>query len=186
MKHLANYCPNRAILLILLATLPVSCDSSAGDESRPLIPLAIGNSWTFRYNNRNEVLRITDRMRINGIDYFVLDDDIYIEEQRNGIWISYNDPADGRYGFLLRFPIGPGDAYTFVDERGDSWNVSVTADDIITSSATISCLYYHISGEQIDPIISDVCLAPGIGPIRIVFEDSDAAQLVSYSLVNSN
>lgn len=176
-------------LLLFSALLLIGCDSS--DSSAPeaagtLIPLEEGNTWSFEGldNFVEEVtIRVGGSTTINGTSYREVEvtgttssdfmptiSEMYVVRERdNGTYIARPDTVDGDirlFGFELQTSLSAGDTYVHTDERGNSYDVSVTEQSITVPAGSYDVLVYRAVLQGNDD--TDVAfLAPGFGPVQI-------------------
>ena len=185
----------RRLFCFLFVTVIVTagCDSSdseGGGSSDPLIPLVEGNTWTATSDASDEPvqLRVGGTASVNGASYRLIlatsgtatvtgarttaGDTLFVQERSDGIYIGAPDfSRDGLEGFLLRYPISGGDDYTYANEEGDTFGVTVTERSISVPAGSFDAIQYRILDENADN--SDerfgitAILTPGVGPLQL-------------------
>lgn len=179
------------LLFAALAFTMAGCDSSDSSstddsESTPtLIPLDDGNTWMLSVDggfiDQVEV-EVNGTTTINGELYREIDilasasgstfGRTYVaRETSNGIYIARPDTSEAGiqlYGFLLRSDISDGGAYVHTDERGNSYDVSVSAQTITVPAGSFEALTYRAT-RQSNGNTDIAFIAPGIGPVQLDF-----------------
>ena len=100
-------------------------------------------------------------------------------ELEGGLYIARRGDGDQLYGFELKTSVSAGDAYVHTDERGNSYDVSVSEQTITVPAGTFEVLVYRIV-RQLNGDTDIAYIAPGIGPVRIDFRGE------TYRLVSTN
>lgn len=175
-------------LLLFSALLFSACDSSDSSEpSRLSIPLDEGSTWSFEGVGNQAVeeatVRIGGSTTINGISYREVDvtaitrlelapifNVTYVVRERdNGLYIARPDTVNGDirlFGFELQTSVSPGETYIHTDERGNSYDVSVTEQSITVPAGSFDVSVYRVTPEVGDDV--DLAfIAPGVGPVEV-------------------
>lgn len=176
--------------LLLSALLLTGCDSSdsgtESDTAAALIPLEEGNVWSFEgLSSRVEeaTIRVGGSTTISGVSYrevevsattsseFIptIEQTYVVRERENGLYIARPDTIEGDiqlFGFELQTSLSAGDTYVHTDERGNSYNVSVSEQSITVPTGVYDVLVYRATRQGSDD--TDIAfLAPGVGPVQI-------------------
>lgn len=174
--------------LIGAGTLLTACDSGgdSGSDQSALMPLKVGNSWTYEVRSGSSTeqttLEITDSRTINeeqyyevdpGIDQYETDGEPFLVRRRGeGLFAAEEDLV----GFPLKYPVEEGgEEYTYIDNDGNEYRITVSNQTLEVPAGTFDCLKYEIDSS------GSACISPDVGPIQINLISLEAS-LSSYSL----
>lgn len=198
------YTPATLILFLFVGligagTLLAACDSGgdSGSDQSALMPLKVGNSWTYEVRSGNSTeqatLEITDSRTINGEQYYEMDPGIdqyetdgepfFVGREEEGLFLAEADLVE----FPLKYPAEDGDIYNHTDSDGNEYKVTVSNKTLEVPAGTFDCLQYKVEfdgpgGESgFGSVSGSTCISPDVGPIRINLISLEAS-LGSYSL----
>ena len=202
--------PLVCILLLISPLILVGCDSSGSADasdsgpSDPLIPLVEGNTWTATSDASDEPvqLRVGGTASVDGASYRLIlatsgtaavtgarttaGDTLFVQERSDGIYIGAPDfSRDGLEGFLLRYPISGGDDYTYANEEGDTFDVTVMERSTTVPAGTFDSIQYRILDQAADNADEregiTIIAAPGVGPLQLS-SAQNTVRLTSFDL----
>jgi len=201
----SHYSPTTVISLIfagMLATgaLVSACDSGGGNDGdegqSALMPLKVGNSWTYEVpqgdGSTEATLEITRSVTIDdeqhyemdpGLDQYETDGEPFlVRTEGDGVYVMEEDLV----GFPLKYPAEDGEIYTYTDDDGNEYRITITDQTITVPAGTFDCLQYEIEfdgpgGESGFGLSGSACISPDVGPIRINLFSLEA-NLASYNL----
>lgn len=177
------------LLFSVLAFTAIGCDSSdssSTDDSEStstLIPLDAGNTWTLRVDGGfiDQIkIEVNGTTTLNGDSYREIDilasssestfRRTYVaRETSNGLYIARPDTSDAGiqlYGFLLQSAVSDGGSYVHTDERGNSYDVSVSAQTITVPAGSFEALVYRATRQETGNT-DNAFIDPGIGPVQL-------------------
>jgi hypothetical protein len=172
------------LLLALLATLLVGCDSSSSDAdgSQPLIPLSDGNSWVMASGSGTDTTQVTltidGTTTVDGGEYQRImlasrfgtaEAPFVIRQKENSIYVGIVRTGSQPVlrGFELRTDVGDGDVYTHRDETGRLYEVRVLgAQPVSVPAGDFEGIGYRVTDVERSDAWTSVII-PGVGPARI-------------------
>ena len=195
----------RLCVAVMLVTCAVLFLSGCSDKSTngngtpaPLMPLAVGNSWTFMeydidFETRDTTEVGQDVMTISG-SWMRGDDELFrlaglgdvdsalVQVADDGLVIElyYSDGGSFQQDLFFKYPATDGGTYTFDMMGFVSATVIVTVEDVETPAGTFESYCYTISVYD-DTI--EFCFAPGVGPVRQAdITNDEFSLLLSYEI----
>ncbi len=194
----------QAIGISFAALLFAGCDLlGGGDEvierSGPLMPLDVGNTWTFEQQRSGEddterytmalvgmrAFDSTGAAQVDGHTFYEVQLRFeYGSEQQNFtrqtsdglLFFYYVAEDDYKESTFFQYPVGDGSEYRYTDVRGLPFTYTVEKETIETPAGRFAA--YTYSGYDEDPKVS-ISFAPGIGPVRLA-ESGSETLLVDY------
>jgi len=183
------------ITFILLSVTIVNCNilqPKHKKEADVLMPLAIGNSWTYSDNNIGTyTITIVDKKSINGKDYYLAVDDAYqdttlLKNESNGL--SFVDKYDDNYYeyVFLRYPFDKTLNYSQTNDLGGSVSYNAYKEKVDVPAGTFDCFIYEYKSDEYklpnggyESVSGNLAFAPGVG---IVGDSDGNSKLISYDL----
>lgn len=194
----------------LVAILSLSTWAGCGDDdptvpSGPtdgLMPLQIGNSWSYWSFNVNPVtgdtsgvenisVAISGTERIGGTDYFQFDDGVTVAQNRSdGLFFSAYDSQGEQFfdDLFFKFPAESGETYGYnvVETPGALLRIKVTITNVTVPAGGFESYAYELidrsSGGQVATFDSVVFyLTPGVGLVRTQNADQAGDNLLLLS-----
>jgi hypothetical protein len=173
--------------LLIAGALVSACDSggSNGGEQPVLIPLEVGNSWTYEgivggVGNSSGTISISDTRTVNGTEYYEFKSSevtYFVDKREDGMFVRDNfDPEE----FLLRYPVDDGEIYDYTDSGGVTYQVTVSKQSVEVEAGTFDAVKYDINGP--DPQVETATFAPGVGLVRFDDGGRNDAELISYNV----
>ena len=164
----------------MAGVLVSACDSggSNGGEQSALIPLEVGNSWTYEgivggVGNASGTISISDTRTVNGTEYYEFSSSevtYFVDERGDGMFVRDSfDPEE----FLLRYP-------DYTDSGGVTYQVTVSKQSVEVEAGTFDAVKYDIDGP--DPQVETATFAPGVGLVRFDDSGGNDAELISYDV----
>ncbi len=188
------------LVLLGLVAIGLGCTRRKGvttPESQPdsLMPLAIGNRWTYRAPVLGALGRaqasvkflsveITGTREIGGEIYFVSDDSYY-RNRDDGLFVGSYDESLGRFfdDLFFKYPVSDGEIYTYVSQETQAEvQVAVHLATVTVPAGTFPrALVYEIRGPSPSPRFY---FAPGVGLLQTENYDQpgEGIELVSYEI----
>ena len=166
----------------MTGVLVSACDSAGSrDTGQFLIPLQIGNSWTYEADDGEiGTISVSGTRTINDMEYSEVSGPdgpmFFLDERGDGIFVRDTfDPQE----FLIKYPVEDGEVYDYTDSDDITYEVTVSEQSVETGAGTFDALRYDIDGP--DPQVDRATFAPGVGLIR--YQDGfDSGVLMSYDL----
>jgi len=188
------------LVLLGLVVLGLGCTRRKGvttPETQPdtLMPLAIGNRWTYRApllgasgqaqaSVRFLSVEITGTREIDGEIYFVSDDSYY-RNRDDGLFVGSYDEGLGRFfdDLFFKYPVADGEVYTYISQETQAEvRVAVRSTSVTVPAETFPrALVYEIRGPSPSPRFY---FAPGVGLLKTENYDQpgEGIELVSYEI----
>ena len=183
--------PLRPLIAAFLAAGLAGCDSdpaAPGPSRDPLVPLAVGNAWTYRtveFDRRGVPIDSVERSPSNEVVAETLAADgtwyrvsvIYADTgDRGGYWWAlredglWSDPddLDGAGSLYLPYPASPG--ATGAGRLGERWTLASTDTTVTVPAGTFRSHHYRYRGTNM-VYDDDVFYAPGVGRVLSVRHD---------------
>lgn len=191
-----------------LLCLVLPAISAAAEETQVAVPLAVGNTWTFRFTQYNssgdseqvsKIERKVDRkIKSGGKTWFI------VVEPENEVELPSRNDKDGLHEgtfdwedeskvtedeLYLRFPVEK----TPVSYKSyeDTLTVVSTTQKVVVPAGTFTCYVYKnvgapVEGEGNDPeYIITTYVAPNVGSVKevtVTKDGKDVFELLSYKL----
>ncbi len=167
------------LLVATIVTMNLACKkdddpSGGGGLGGAIIPLKVGNSWTFRgtfYDTLGGVLsiplddlviRITRDTTI-GSDKWFGEQGSWLINRLDGLW---SRTSAGREYLVFKFPANVNDSY---DSNGERVTVTATNQSVTVPQGQHSCYKYSSGGGSSSaPEVIQYC-APNVGLVKIEF-----------------
>lgn len=184
--------------------LVAGCDwFGGGDEvierSGPLMPLAVGNAWTFEEQRGGEeaaeryTLSLvgtrgfdsTGAEQIDGHTFYEMqlrfenrsEQQDFVRRTPDGLlFLYYAAEHDHKESTFFQYPVEDGAEYRYTDVRGLSFTYTVEKETVETPAGKF--VAYTYAGYDEDPEVS-ISFSPGIGPVRLT-QTRGQALLVDY------
>lgn len=191
------------LLIAMMLAAFAGCSLFGSEEAEvieregPLVPLAVGNTWTFEQRGDEEgarryTARLTEVREISGETYlqFLLNygtseetsqffrDSTAAGARVGTISLFYVEERDYQESTFFAYPAEDGETYEYTDVRGLTFTYEVEAETVETPAGTFRA--YTYSGYDADPQVS-ISFAPGVGPVRLTQTGSETV-LVDYDL----
>lgn len=165
-----------------------------GGSSGTLIPLSLGNWWTYRYTITIDDINLLDTLITNTIDTFLVlgtvtwfgsqGDSAFIRNGSQGLYQLTMSGQDTTETLLFKYPSSPGESWTVV--IGESWGRGELVERALTvnvpAGTFTQVLHYRIRfGDD----YTDFWIKPGVGTVKLSSPLDLAAmtsQLVRYNI----
>lgn len=155
------------------------------NEQGPIMPLDIGNTWVFDYQDEPYKLEMTETREIGGETYYQLLINYGADDRVTNQYVTDSTASGARVGTIilatganettfLEYPV-EGATYTYTEPNGETHTYTVQKEEITVPTGTFAVVTY--SGYADDPSVT-FSLAPGIGPVRLTYADGSEAVLV--------
>lgn len=184
-----------AFALLVLA-LSTGCDTAtpAVDSEPEIIPLAVGNQWVMHVEGRRDdrsytftdTLAVTRDTTIGGETWYYIQHteprlnvlrDAYYANRADGLYRLTSAPGEPFAANLLyKYPAEVGTQYTVppgttleVAELGVPYTAPYgTAPSVYYRESILSMILLNQTYPLAQPVVHDLYLAPGLGPMRLV------------------
>jgi hypothetical protein len=176
--------PNPRVSIVLLASLLlISCgrDDQIVDPGAypPLLPLQVGNSWTFNATHFDTSGAITV---VDTLEFKVLKDSTiqgqlwylttrgFYRNSPQGLWFLDEDKTPT---LIYRYPGSPGDQY--IGSANTSVQIISVADSKVVPSGIRVCYHYRLTTLAPNQLQTDDYFSPGVGWVSFELVQADAA-----------
>ena len=172
--------PTSLPALVITMLLVVTCVTQA-QQSPSLLPLAVGNSWSYEMTSSRRG-RVDTALQTIAIDRDTVMSGIrmYRAPLGSGAWFgngdggvyAWSDDFSSEPVLFFRYPLAKGEGYEFTADR-QTFTIDVIAVDEIVelASGSARCIHYRMRSEEGEE--AHVLIDPAIGVVKIASGNTD-------------